>query len=334
MKAKQRTLVVLLILVILAGGALALLTCSDQKAEQAASEAEEGSIQLSSFAVDDLTRIQYTYQGETVSLLYDGDTWTLEDDPEYHLDQNKCDTMATALADLRAKRQLEAQGDQDYGMDVPIVTVTVTAGAQTNTFTFGDTNSITGDIYLQKEGDSAVYTASSSKVGCFEYGKADLFGAFNPAGITSSSLETIDYTYFGGETPVSVSLKTVSVAADDASSDSSSTADSDSSSYSTAWRLADDPDVQLDEEKTNAILSALGGYVSGQITDADLAAYGFDQPLVTVDASDGNTAWHLTYACGTDGYYLMVQGDSSIYTVDATVPEAFSHTVEELKADS
>ena len=115
MKAKQRTLVVLLILVILAGGALALLTCSNQKAEQAASEAEEGSIQLSSFAVDDLTRIQYTYQGETVSLLYDGDTWTLEDDPEYHLDQNKCDTMATALADLRAKRQLEAQGDHLAG---------------------------------------------------------------------------------------------------------------------------------------------------------------------------------------------------------------------------
>ena len=334
MKAKRRTLVVLLILVILAGGALALLNFSNQKAEQAASEAEEGSISLSSFAVDDLSEIQYTYQGETVTLLYDGDTWTLEDDPDYHLDQNKCDTMATALADLRAKRQLEAQSDQDYGMDAPIVTVTVTAGTETSTFTFGDTNSITGDIYLQKEGDSAVYTASSSKVGCFEYGKADLFGSFNPAGITSSSLETIDYTYSGGETPISVSLKTVSVAADDAGSDSSSTADSDSSSYTTAWRLVDDPDTQLDDEKVNAILSVLGGYVSGQIANADPAEYGFDQPLVTVDASDGDTTWHLTYASGTDGYYLKVEGDSSIYTVDTTVPEAFSYTAEELKAAS
>ena len=89
MKAKRRTLVVLLILVILAGGALALLNFSNQKAEQAASKAEEGSISLSSFAVDDLSEIQYTYQGETVTLLYDGDTWTLEDDPDYHLDQNK-----------------------------------------------------------------------------------------------------------------------------------------------------------------------------------------------------------------------------------------------------
>ena len=40
MKAKQRTLIVLLILVIVAGGALALLTFSNRKAEQAASEAE------------------------------------------------------------------------------------------------------------------------------------------------------------------------------------------------------------------------------------------------------------------------------------------------------
>ena len=337
MKAKQRTLIVLLILVIVAGGALALLTFSNRKAEQAASEAEEGSISLSSFAVEDLTEIQYTYQGETVSLLYDGENWTLADDPGYHLDLTKCDTMATALADLKAKRQLEAQSDQDYGLDAPIVTVTVTAGEETNTFTFGDTNTITGDIYLQKDGDSAVYTASSSKVGCFEYGKADLFGSFNPAGITSSSLETIDYTYSGGEEPFSVSLKAVSVAADDASSEAaSSTSDSeaDSGSYTTVWRLSDDADTELDEDKVNAILSALGGYVSGQMTDADPAAYGFDQPLVTVDASDGETTHRLTYAAGTDGYYLMVEGDSSIYTVDTTVPEAFSNTAEQLKAAS
>ena len=70
----QRTLLILVILVLLAGGVLALLTFSNQKAEQAASEAEEGSISLSSFAVDSLTQIEYTYQGETVSLLYDGET--------------------------------------------------------------------------------------------------------------------------------------------------------------------------------------------------------------------------------------------------------------------
>lgn len=330
MKAKQRTLLILVVLIVLAGGALALLTLFDQKEEQAASEADEGSISLSSFSVDSLTAITYTYQDETVSLLYEDGTWTLADDPAYHLDQTKCDTMATALADLRAKRQIDAQSGEDYGMSAPLVTVTVTAGGETNTFTFGDTNTITGDIYLQKEGDSAIYTASSSKAGCFEYGRSDLFGPFNPAGITSSSLQTIDYTCFKGDESFSVQLKAVSVAADSSAEDAADSADS--GTYTTVWRLADDTDTVLNEEAVNDILSALNGYVTGQITKGDPADYGFDTPLVTVEASDGETTYHLTYTSGTDGYYLMVEGDSSIYQVDAAVPDAFCRTAEELKA--
>ena len=46
MKTKRRTLIVLLVFVLAAGAALALLTHANQKAEQAASEAEDGSIPL------------------------------------------------------------------------------------------------------------------------------------------------------------------------------------------------------------------------------------------------------------------------------------------------
>ena len=107
----------------------------------------------------------------------------------------------------------------------------------------------------------------------------------------------------------------------------------DSSAYTTVWRLEGDPDAALDEEKTDALLSALSGYVTGQITaaaGADPSAGGFDQPLVTLAASDGEKDYALTYAAGADGYYLMVEGDSSIYTVDGTVLDAFV-LAEELK---
>ena len=46
MKAKQRTLAFLLVLVLAAGAALALLTHANRKAEQAASEAKDGSVPL------------------------------------------------------------------------------------------------------------------------------------------------------------------------------------------------------------------------------------------------------------------------------------------------
>ena len=210
MRAKQRTLLVLLGLIVLAGAALALLTLANRREEEAASAAEAGTIPLSSFAVEDLTAIQYTWQGQTVSLAYEEGVWTLADDPDYHLDQTKCDTMAAALADLKAKRRLEAPAGEDYGFAVPLLTVTVTAAGQTNTFTFGDTNTVTGDIYLQKAGDGAVYPAAAAKAGCFEYGKAELFEPFNPAGITASRLECIEYTLPEGET---VRLQAVAVPA-------------------------------------------------------------------------------------------------------------------------
>ena len=86
-----------------------------------------------------------------------------------------------------------------------------------------------------------------------------------------------------------------------------------------AWRLAGDTAADLDETKVDAILSALCTYVSAQATDADPAVYGFEAPLVTAEVTTADGTINLTYAMGTDGCYLMVEGDSSVYTVDASV---------------
>ncbi len=324
MKAKRRTLILLLALAALAAAALLWLRRANERAEQEADGAEEGTISLSSFAVDDLTCIEYSYQGQTLTLDYADGVWTLADDPAYHLDQSKCNTMATALSDLRAKRSLPADSGEDYGLAAPGLAVSVTAAGRTDSFAFGSTNSVTGDIYLQKAGDDAVYTASASAASCFAYDKAGLFGAFNPAGITAGKLTSIAYTNAAG---TSVSLQSVSVAAEsgDASSDSAAR-------YTTVWRLSDEPDAALDEESVNGILSALGGYVSGQITGADPALYGFDAPDVTVTASDDERSYTLYYTAGADGWYMMAAGDDSVYLVDSASLAAFALTAEELKA--
>ena len=149
MKTKQRTLAVLLALVLVLGGLLWLITRSNTAEEAASSAAAEGSILLSSFAAGDVTSIQYAYGGETLSLNYDSGSWTLADDPDYHLDASACNTMVTALASLNAKRQLTAQPGEDYGLADPTVTVTVTAAGETNTFAFGSQNPVTGDLYVQ-----------------------------------------------------------------------------------------------------------------------------------------------------------------------------------------
>ena len=118
MKTKQRTLAVLLVLVLVLGGLLWFVSRSNA-AEEAASAAAEGSILLSSFAAGDVTSIRYAYGGETLTLNYDSGSWTLADDPDYHLDASACNTMVTALASLNAKRQLTAQPGEDYGLADP-----------------------------------------------------------------------------------------------------------------------------------------------------------------------------------------------------------------------
>ena len=331
MKTKQRTLAVLLALALVLGGLLWLVTRSNAAEEAASSAAAEGSIVLSSFAAGDAEQIRYTYQNETLTLNYDSGSWTLADDPGYHLDASACNTMVTALASLNAKRQLTAQPGEDYGLADPVVTVTVTAAGEANTFAFGSQNPVTGDLYVQKAGDDAIYTVSGNKAVCFEQTKADLFGAFNPAGLTASALESVSITTDSG----TLSLTAVSEpeTADSNSADASSESAAASTAYQTVWRLTDDPAAELDEAKLQSILSAVGGYVSAQVTNADPAAYGFDAPLATVQAAsaDGNVTLH--YAENADSCWMMVDGDSSIYAVDLDTVQALLITAAALKAE-
>lgn len=268
MKAKQRTLALLLALILLASGAFALLTRQNAQAAQVESAAADGTIPLAAISADDLTEIAVTYNGATNTLQYASGSWTLAEDPAYHLDASACNTMLTALSALNAKRQLTEQPGEDYGFTEASLTVAVTAAGETSTFTFGAENAATGDLYLKKAGDEALYTVASSKAACFERGRTELFGAFNPAGLTSSAIEAVT-TVRDGET------------------------------------------VTLDADTD--LLSALSSYVTAQDTSGSTEGMK-EAAVVNVQTEDGMRT--LTYYEGTDGCYLTVDGDASLYTVD------------------
>ena len=219
MKTKQCVLLALLAAAVLLCAVLWAVTRSNAKAEQAASAAAEGSIPLSSFAAEDLEQIEYIYNGQTYTLQYSGGSWQLAQDPAYHLDESACNTMRTALMALNAKRSLTPQAGEDYGLDSPQLTVTVTAAGQSTTLTFGAENPVTGDLYVQKAGDDAIYTVSGNKAACFQLDKAGLFGSFCPTGLTVSAITQVAYTLADG---TSVTLNAVSEPTESADSASSS----------------------------------------------------------------------------------------------------------------
>ena len=179
MKAKQRTLGVLLFLILLAGGVFALLTLRNAREEQAVSAAADGTIPLAAVSGNDLTQIVLHYQGETNTLRYTADGWTLAEDPAYHLDTSACNTMLTALSSLNAKGELSPQAGEDYGFAEPALTIEVMAAGETDTYTFGASNTMTGDLYVRKNNSGVIYTVSGTKAACFELTRAELFGAFN-----------------------------------------------------------------------------------------------------------------------------------------------------------
>lgn len=304
MNAKRRTLAVLAAVIAVLGLALWALNRSTAAEEAASSAAADGTIPLCSFSTADLSRITYTYNGQTLTLDDADGSWTLAEDSDYHLD---------------------AQAGEDYGFDAPELTVTVTAAGQTTTLTFGSSNTVTGDRYVQKDGDTALYTVDASRMACFACDKAGLFGSFSPAGFAASDVEQVAYTLAGGE---KVSLTAGSELAEDGD-------EADSASYETVWRFAGDADTDLDQDKVQSMLSALSSYVSGQITPADgadPAACGFDAPLAVVQVTTADGTKTLTYASGTDGYYLMVEGDDSIYAVDGSIVQAVTQTADALTA--
>ena len=130
MNAKRRTLAVLAAVIAVLGLALWALNRSTAAEEAASSAAADGTIPLCSFSTADLSRITYTYNGQTLTLDDADGSWTLAEDSDYHLDESACNTMVTALSSLNAKRQLDAQAGEDYGFDAPELTVTVTAAGR------------------------------------------------------------------------------------------------------------------------------------------------------------------------------------------------------------
>ena len=255
-----------------------------------------------------------------------GTTSTYEyKDGGYHWEHVSCAECSTNISNPRSKHNWSGTATCTSGQ-----TCTVCGGtsnpnplghAYESTVTIEPTCTTDGvRTYVCKNDSNTIYTVSGTKAACFELTRAELFGAFNPAGLTASEIEAVSYTLADGET---VTLK----------ANSEPAAESGSNAYQTVWRLAGDTAADLDETKVDAILSALCTYVSAQATDADPAAYGFEAPLVTAEVTTADGTINLTYAMGTDGCYLMVEGDSSVYTVDASVVSALLYPADQLKAE-
>lgn len=249
MKAKKRALIGMAVCLVVLAALLALVTWMNSQEKDSGEE----TIYITDFESSALSTITYTFNGQTVELVYDAEAqaWHLKDLPDQPLQATLTGNMASAVSAMKAKRQLEDAGDlSQYGLDAPSFTVTATAGEETYTFLYGDQNQMTQDRYLMLEGSDAVYTVDETMYSAFQYAPEDLFEeeeeestsseaseeqetASSAADSTASS-EAVSSESASSEAASSGSTSSEAVSSESASSESASSQSSSSDAASSA----------------------------------------------------------------------------------------------------
>lgn len=98
-----------------------------------------------------------------------------------------------------------------------------------------------------------------------------------------------------------------------------------------AWRLDADADFPVNQTMVAAMTTALGNLSATQQIDkvSDFDQYGLTAPTLTVQAGD------VAYLVGSfstlnNSYYLRIGEDATVYLIDGTLTDAFSHNDSDL----
>ena len=97
-------------------------------------------------------------------------TWYNADDRSVSIQQSMVETLLSYITHITTDTAIAEPEDlSQYGLDEPSMTITATLENGTNVILhIGESNSMTGDYYLQMSGDDTVYTVSPSLVSTFE----------------------------------------------------------------------------------------------------------------------------------------------------------------------
>lgn len=303
MKRGKKLLLLTLVLVVVAGAALAALKfMPDEEVE------ETESISVLTLDAESITGLAWSYGDESLSFVCDGSVWSYSEDADFPLDTSYMSAMTSAVSDISAEKVIEEASDlAEYGLDEPVCSITVTAEAET-TIDIGDETSLDGLRYVSI-GDGNVYLVSSDLLTNFSYGLYDLVAKEtlpDMSELVSFSVErasgTLVIDYLEG----------------------SDLAYTDRYTY-----FAEDGDgwLSLDSELAENFVAQITGLTWGDCVDykADLKTlgnYGLDSPAVTVTVNYIETTEVETNETDEDGEPVTVEMSYSeddydyLYTLD------------------
>lgn len=173
------------------------------------------------FSVSDV--IELIVSGDyPLNFTKDNEVWKNAQDRNASISQSMVESLLTQIHHVTSDTCIENPEDLgQYGLDEPSMTITVTLkNGSSIILNIGDANGMTGDYYLQVEGNTSVYTLSPSVVSAFEKTPEDFIEetetesetesepVTESATETGSSLETETSTETGGTLDAETSAET------------------------------------------------------------------------------------------------------------------------------
>ena len=97
------------------------------------------------------------------------------------------------------------------------------------------------------------------------------------------------------------------------------------------WHYTPDKDFPLQQSYPEDMAETVGSITAGrELTDGDsIDAYGLDYTIEYTDA-DGNTTELLFGDMTGDDYYVMLNGNDTVYTVNSSVIDPFNYTLDDM----
>lgn len=197
MKKQKKSLLFLTIILVVALVIYASLVIYNKKTEEnKAKEEEESTIYVTDIDASDIISFSYEVNGETLTFSLVKDEWICAEYPDYDLDEDAVNSIASEFDHMTAVQTVEDYEDlSEYGFDEPTEILTVTTSDETTyILTVGMKNDITGDYYMTNDNNDALYLVGSSVALGFDTSIDDL--------VAEEDTETESDTEFDSETEI------------------------------------------------------------------------------------------------------------------------------------
>lgn len=133
-------------------------------------EAVTSGYEVVELSAEEVTRLIFTNESGTISLVKDNGIWICDDHKEAELDREKVEQLLRDIAPLSSENLIKDVEDlKIYGLENPAGTIMVSDKDRKHTIFVGDFNDTLGMYYIcLEESPNMVYTAQRSAIDSFD----------------------------------------------------------------------------------------------------------------------------------------------------------------------